>query len=103
MTVVSELSREAGLAYILQGEHQLGGLQMPLASQRVPNGHLFCQEAADVPDKTVLPLKFPVHLGSLSLPVSVRLVIVATVKLLSCVMQCSTCPSTSKCLNDGTS
>ncbi len=64
---------EVVLAYALQGEHQLSGLQMPLANQRAPNGHLFCQEAADVPDKTVLPLKFPVHLGSLSLPVSVRL------------------------------
>jgi len=103
VTVVNELSKQVGLAYILQGEHQLGGVQMPLANQRALNGHLFCQEAADVPDKTVLSLKFPVHLGSLSLPVSVRLVIVATVKLLSCVMQFSLRPSASKCPNDGTS
>ena len=91
------------VALILQNEHQLGGLQMPLANQRAPNGHLFCQEVADVPEKTVLPLKFPVHLGSLSLPVSVRLVIVATVKLLSCMMQCSPRPSIHECPNDGTS
>ncbi|KAL0028145.1 hypothetical protein WJX77_009970 [Trebouxia sp. C0004] len=52
-----------------KGEHQLGGLQMPLANQRAANGHLFCQKVDDVPDKTVLPLNFPVHFGSLSLPV----------------------------------
>ena len=83
VTSVSDLSREVVLAYALQGEQQLGGLLMPLANHRASNGHLFCQEVADVPDKTVLPLKFPVHLGSLSLPVSVRLVTVATVGLLS--------------------
>ncbi len=88
------------VAYILQGEHQLDGLQMPLADQRASNGHLFCQEVADVPDKTVLPLKFPLHLGSLSLPVSVRLVIAATVKLLSYMMQLSLRRWAS---NDGTS
>ena len=88
VTSVNNFTWEVVLAYALQGEHRLGGLQLPLANQRAPNGHLFCQEVADVPDKTVLPLKFPVHLGSLSLPVSVRLVIVATVKL-SYMMQFS--------------
>lgn len=91
------------VAYILQGEHQLDGLQMPLADQRASNGHLFCQEVADVPDKTVLPLKFPLHLGSLSLPVSVRLVIAATVKLLSYMMQLSLRRWASTWPNDGTS
>ncbi len=57
---------------VLQGAQQSESTQLPLAHQRGPDGHLFCSNVAQVPDKTVLSLKYPIHLGSLSLPVLVR-------------------------------
>lgn len=58
--------------HTLQSQTQLGGVQLPLANQRASDGRLFCLNASEVPEKAVLPLKFPLHLGSLRLPVSVR-------------------------------
>ena len=57
----------------LQGDTAKDTKALPLEEQRAPNGHLFCHDVAEVPEKAVLPVKYPVHLGSLKLPLSVRI------------------------------
>lgn len=64
--------KHRSLCVMMQG----GSLQLikalPLTEHRGPDLHLFCQDVAQVPEKASVPVKYPVHLGSLRLPVSVR-------------------------------
>ena len=55
----------------VQGPAPLADIELPLADHRAADGHLSCKDGSDVPDKMILPLKYPVHIGSLSLPLQV--------------------------------
>ena len=56
---------------LIQGAPSIPRNKLPLVKYRPRGGHLSCSSIAHVPDKTVLDLKYPVHLGTLSLPLLV--------------------------------
>ena len=56
---------------LLQGLPSIRRNKLPLAKYRPITGRLSCSNVAAVPDKTVLDLKYPIHLGTLRMPLSV--------------------------------
>ena len=57
---------------LLQGLPSIARNKLPLAQHRSSSGRLSCSNVADVPVKAVLDLRYPVHLGTLKLPLLVR-------------------------------
>lgn len=56
---------------LLQGLPSIASNKLPLAQHRSSSDRLSCSNVADVPAKAVLHLKYPIHLGTLKLPLLV--------------------------------
>ena len=59
------------LLVLMQGLPPVARSQLPLAKYRLSSGCLSCSKVADVPAKTVLDLEYPIHLGTLKMPLLV--------------------------------